>query len=535
MISPKAEDPWANEGSSYNRGPTKYGGIHIDGILFMDDVYYSFRLNQKRKTASDGSTILTNLMIGEINTLSRKDGFLLQRSDRTTTTGKHLKEDVLRYQCQIRSTKDKVIKEAIIIDACNFKKKHLKEIEADLAVAKLDLMSPLRAVRYYGRQFILSQAAERTGRRKRTLSESTVDKKMALLEKLAGLIGGHSLSHISPKQLVEVYTALDKSAAKIFRLGFEFWEFLYARGLCDSNNPNPFIAYYEQSCNVREAPDIIRLRAMKPVALPACVDAELVRRIIDNPKPTPDDVALILARDGFTAKRISTLRIKDLTFGTLEPESVCVKQFKKNSITATTDYTRPLSPLAASVVNSFLSYQPASKRNNYLLEIDGKRMSAKTITTLCRTTLLECGMSEREMRADPDNIYGVGIELFQKNFRHILFNHCDLKSEPGAILFLCCMSLASDTTSDNYRSFTCIDGQQHLLAALRRDKRYLRWSGSTEPVFERSSDNTLTTVTIPPKDLLRFTESEFFIELEPGQQVELSSCCPLDVIFEILD
>ena len=92
----------------------------------------------------------------------------------------------------------------------------------------------------------------------------------------------------------------------------------------------------------------------------------------------------------------------------------------------------------------------------------------------------------------------------------------------------------NDTTSDNYRSFSCLDGQQHLLAAIKRDKRFLPRPEETK-IIVVDAELGQTKVTVPPTDLERYTEVEIELDLAPGEWIELSSDVFLAGTIEIID
>lgn len=286
-----------------------------------------------------------------------------------------------------------------------------------------------------------------------------------------------------------------------------------------------------------DAPSDVRRKARRPKALPQKVASRIFGDYAEN-RVTLDldvkDIGFILAHDGFSASTAVALCKTDFRKDTLSAGSVCVAIEKKDIAGATHNFSRPLSPFAAAIIGTYIDRLEAKPEGTLLLHNGDRKLSAKVLTAYIREKLLELGMDEREMRADPDVIDGVGIDLLQRNYKHWLEFDCGLEIDRGAVNFMR-GDVLPDTTSDNYRSFTCLDGQQYLYAAMKRDKRFLPRPVSAEIAITHNDDVRQTDVRIPPEELERFTEVEIELDLAPGEWVELSSDVFLAGTIEIIN
>lgn len=526
---------WDDLQIEYHRVRKPDGQVHIEGTVVLHNITYRFYLNQQSRTNSDGSKTYINSMRGEITVSSRRDGFKLQKkivTDAETGDEIHPQDNVVRYQCYIDSTKNEDIKMNLLEDILNLRRKHFKVIEADLDQVPLDLLSPTRAVNHYGKVY-LNHRHVKTG--KRAPKEATIDKNFEKLEKLAILLGGTAMANVTYTELLSAYQRLGKSAAAIFKMGHDFWEYCRNRGLY--HGPNPFDDFYRLADKMNEAPEDVRRRAMRPRALPEAVEARFAQYCEDLAVPTAKDLGLILAHDGFTAATATSVLEGAVTRDTIAPGSVCVKLEKRDNTGATHKYTRPLSPPAADKTRKFLdasSRVPGEKESPPLLRDGERKLSSKALTAYSRTQLLALGMDEREMRADADTICGVGVDLLQRNFKHWLQYHCGLARDHGAVNFMQMLSL-HDATSDHYRSLTCMDGQQYLLAAMRRDKRFCPKPETADISINHDDQTGITSITVPAADPRRFTEVEFELKLGEGDWIELMSPVFMTVTIEVIE
>ncbi len=524
--NPQAEiTAWDDPKSEYHRTHKEDGQLHIHGTVYLDDTSYSFYLNQQHETNCDGEKVYIAKMRGEITVCSHGDGLKLQKKHiRDAETGKyiHPQGGVVRHQCYVSSTKNNDIKAHILKGVINLRKKHFAAIEADLAKVPLALLSPSRAVNNYGKLFLGNRHLVAGGK---APNEETINKNFAKLDKLAKLMGNTAMADVTHAQLKKIYELLGKSASKIFGLGYQFWDYCRSRGLY--HGQNPFYDFFVLEGKIGEAPEDVRIRGMRPKALPAEIEGRFVAWATGIDIPTERDVALVLAHDGFTATSIAAILQNAITRDTIAPGSVCVQMARKDNAAATHDFTRPLSPLAANIVSRYV--ENSSRKSDHegnatplLKGTGGKRISSRVVTADSRTKLMELGMSERDMRADADTIYGVGIDLLQRNYKHWLQYHCGLENDKGAVTFLRTLT-PSDVTTDNYRSFTCLDGQQHLLAAFRRDKRFWPKPVNADISIDEDIEGGYTQVSVPAADPERYTEFEIELELCADDWVKLFS------------
>lgn len=519
---------WNDEKNTFNRTKKPDGQLHIEGTVFLDDVTYKFYYNQQR----NGRGRYIQEVRGEITVLSRIDGMKLQKNVVENENGKtiHPRDNVIRRQSIVRSTKTKDIQQKILSDIFDLRKKYYTEIETDFAKTPLDFLSPLRAVRMYGTQYLRN----RQQKGKKAPSEITINSNFKKLEKLAAMLGSTMMANITYDKLQMTYEMLGKSAGKVFTMAHGFWEYCQNRGLY--HGTNPFTAFYLLSGKIKHAPLDIRRLAMRPMALPNKVESRFVQRNNESPAPTAKELGLVLAYAGFSASAAVTLSVSAITQHTIAPGSMCVRVEKKDNAGATHDFTRPLAPFVSNMIRRYLDGHPhiLKRKSAPLLQDDDEKLSAKNLTAYSRITLLELGMAERDMRADADAIYGVGIDLLHRNYKHWLQIDCGLKEDRGATNFLQGLSLP-DTTSDHYRSLTCLDGQQFLRRALMRDKRYFPPPENKEISISTKIDSEITDISVPPSDPTRFTEVEIVLELYGDSWIELLSDVYIEGTIEVIE
>ena len=522
------ENIWKEETSTFLRYRKPDGQLHIEGSFCRDDATYQFYFNQQKN--KNGRYIQE--MRGEITVLSRTDGLKLQKHIIESENGKaiHPRENVIRLQSTVRSTKTKDIQQKIYKDSFNLQKKYSAEIEADLAKTPLDFLTPLRAVQMYGRLYLYTRHQQG----QKAPSENTINTNFKKLENFGRMLGTTTMSNVTYDKLLHAYDLMGKSADKVFLMAHGFWEFARNRGLY--HGTNPITTFYVLSGKTKHAPEDIRRLAMRPQALPSKVESRFIQRITDLSCPLAKDIGLVLAYIGFSSHAAANLLLSAITQHTIAPGSMCIQIKKTENIGATHDFTRPLPPFASNMIRRYLDCHPglAKAKPGYLLQDDEEKFNAKILTAYSRTTLLDLGMAERDMRADADTIYGVGIDLLHRNYTHWLQVDCGLKYDRGATNFLELIPLP-DTTSDNYRSFTCPDGQQFLLRAQMRDKRYVPLPEHSEILINTNSESGITGVLVPPSDPTRFTDVEIVLEIDDDSWIELWSDVYLEGTIEVIE
>lgn len=421
---------WNEETSTFLRCRKPDGQLHVEGSIRREGVTYQFYFNQQKNNT--GRYIQE--MRGEITVLSRTDGLKLQKNVVENESGKtiHPRENVIRLQSIVRSTKAKDIQQKILRDTFDLQRKHSAEIEADLAKTPLDFLTPLRAIQMYGRLYLCT----RHQRGQKAPSENTINTNLKKLEKFGRILGDTMMSNVTYDNLQTAYDLMGKSADKVFAMAHGFWEHCRNRGLYYGTNP--FTTFYLLSGNAKHAPLDIRRLAMRPMALPSKVEARFIQRNNANLTPTAKDIGLVLAYVGFSASAAASLSVSAIVQNTIAPGSMCIRIEKKDNAGATHNFTRPLPPFASNMIRRYLECHPhiSKTKSGNLLQDDDEKFSAKLMTAYSRKKLLELGMSERDLRADAEAIYGVGIDLLHRHYKHWLQIDCGLKEDRGATNFL---------------------------------------------------------------------------------------------------
>ena len=503
---------------------TKAGKKHITGQYHSGGATFSFYLNEQ----SDHS------LRGQISLLDPKDGSILQ------LTGRRRREKERKLQLRAnprregsKKTPDSVkavrslyihanneakIKDQIKEAAIKLYRDFGAELQDTTRAIPVPQMTLWQAVVAYFDESIAGA----------NLSPVTIDRKKRDMMLLTSRLADLQIPEISQGRLKTAFSALGGKAGKIFRMADRFFDFIIFAGYYQGSNPfRAYLAANNQT--LKAAPDQLMRAALRPRSLTQRQEQLLMDHIISAPADDVQATGILLIRAyGITAKEACNLKWSDLVFGQLFDGPSCqLRRFLTFFAGHTQDYTKPCAPVFALQLArrySDLSLAGGDLINEYILSIDGKRLSPKRLTQYCRSKLLEFGVNYGDLAYDRSLPDGAGVRLLIAHYKHCLMYRCGLRKDGGALKFLLGQSLAGNTTADHYRSFTDRSGQEWLQMILNRDREFDPPISEPVHVDQGSSDLHATITSDDPR---RFTRAKISIDLQPGQHITLNANCYL--------
>lgn len=194
-------------------------------------------------------------------------------------------------------------------------------------------------------------------------------------------------------------------------------------------------------------------------------------------------VALALIKGGgLSNETICRLRMKDIQRSSSDKERVFIN-LEQHFSSATQDYTFPLFPLEAVLLNGYmdsLKKQYGKTRmepEKYLLSKDGEGktpIGSKDISECCRNVLqtIVLGYAERLGRYELISAKGTR-QLINTYDKRLIDCGVDKTNDYGAWLFLRHMQMRRLVQADHYRSFTGESGRQCMFDYVSHDRRFL--------------------------------------------------------------
>lgn len=533
--APEASDNWSDSRCMLSRATEPDGQIVFSGTYFIGDIPFVFSLRQQKSGsyAENSAPVYEKILRGQIAVQSVRDGYRLQASgpDRArllsavseVNPGSHPEETkVWKSLYCSGSMTTKRVKEVIAKKCAKMYKDFFSSIEADQRSVAVSQLQPIKAVIQYGRACFTSG--------KRVPKLDTLNRKLHKLTRLAAALEGETMDSVTVSTLESVYPKLGSSAADIFKLGFQFWEYCQSRAMITRN---PFADYYTLHAVSTKAPEKALNRALIPRSLPDSVDQLLDERIRSADPLDPGPTTLLLCKHlGLNIPQIRELTWSDFSFDSPAPGTAQFL-FRIDDIAgATHNYTRPVPPFPAAelrrrhqahitsksksefVLQALPHAQSGSSRKKYT----PAQPSAAFLRNYILKALRDSGMGQDSLTMDRQTLYGVGVSTLQAHYRYQLIHQCGLDRQSGPFSFLALQSVASDVTSDHYRSFTSPGGQLHLLKLLSRSNPA---STIQDTTILSSMQDGITTTVIPPAATSRTFEVEVTVTLHPGDWLEM--------------
>lgn len=209
-------------------------------------------------------------------------------------------------------------------------------------------------------------------------------------------------------------------------------------------------------------------------------------------------------------------------------------EIKREFASATQDYTFPIFPFEAWLLNSYIDMLEKEggaeriKPEKYLFSQDSgdTPLNSTEVRKVCRTELQRLRFGVADLLGNIDLQKDKGVQLLKKTYEHRLEKYCGVSREKdeGAWLFFRHMSLGKRIQADHYRSFTGESGRQCLMDYVMQDRRFL-------PDLRRGKKGTTSYRTIAdrreytvyPCDSENEQQVLVEFELEAGESVHISA------------
>lgn len=332
------------------------------------------------------------------------------------------------------------------------------------------------------------------------------------IQNVMAQLSGHSMSLVTPAMVRQCMADLgnDDGVRDRFRWAGRFWD--YCAGQKLAAGENPFTAPLKQGLRSVD-PEAAARGMSRQVVLTNEEEQTLNEYLLDN-WMDPMGRALLLCKEAaLDPGELSRLQVRHLTFRE-RPLRVYAQRARSYVGSATQDYTVPLSPFCACLMKWWYDELSARNQNTDPSDIyvcgPGTEPSAREAIDRQIRRILAGLNIPRENPAQ----HRYGWNLLRDSLEHRLVTCCGLEEEPGAVSFLMGRSLANDTTSDHYHSFTDPSGQELLYRALARDRRFL-----CEPAPRLAGEDVY-----PAQDPRQRNLLELEVAVKAGSTLELS--CP---------
>lgn len=260
---------------------------------------------------------------------------------------------------------------------------------------------------------------------------------------------------------------------------------------------------------------------------------EFNKRIYEH-KYEASYVALAMIKGtGLTPTELCNLKMEQVQLNPQNNYAVFLA-IKKWYVSATQNYTFPIFPFEAKLLNDYIddlikNFGDSRLSNeNYLFSSDNGEspLQESDIKQLCKTELqlLKIGYADLLKRVDLQK--EKGVELLKMTYRSRL-ERCGLSksSDEGAYLFMLHQSLGNKVQADHYRGLTGESGREFLLSIVMQDKRFIE----EDDIKRYRKEKTHRTIgnrreyTLRRKDTRNIHQATITIELEANETAEFSA------------
>jgi len=212
-------------------------------------------------------------------------------------------------------------------------------------------------------------------------------------------------------------------------------------------------------------------------------EKELNYRLIEN-KHEAEFVAVGLIKGSYLDQNeISRLKMKQVQCDPQSRMVVFLKIKRKYSGSATQDYTFPIFPFEAWLLNNYVDIlketygEERLHDEKYLFSSDDGTtpIDPVVIKQRCKTELLRLKFGYADLLGKVDLQKSKGTEMLRKTYRVRLENICGLTraKDEGAYIFMLHQSLGNKVQPDHYRGFTGESGREFLRNVVMQDCRFI--------------------------------------------------------------
>lgn len=235
--------------------------------------------------------------------------------------------------------------------------------------------------------------------------------------------------------------------------------------------------------------------------LPNAIELKINQMCADHMMEEPMFIAVALLKGGgLTVEDVINCRMGDLERIKKKDELtiVFVKLYKEYRGSATQNYTFPIFPLEAFLIDQYINKMGEQnperiQADRFLVSSDImglERVNRKDVIMFCRNLLLEIGhqIDYYSMMMGQDLSSDRGVNMLRATYSYRLDKYANLSPETdvGAYTFMRHDNLAPYVQADHYRCFTGDSGRTFLLSCVLQDLRGLPERNRRKNVYYRN-------------------------------------------------
>lgn len=374
-------------------------------------------------------------------------------------------------------------------------------------------LMPATAVLYYGRSFIIAKH--------KNASDKYIERALNRLYRFADTMEAKPLASFSRTEMLKYIEdkKFDKTTQNLF---CDFWDYLLKEGLCDGGNPMS-----RDRTKRKLSVEKTAKRALRANSLSAEKQIRLFQYLEKDTNGKKCAVALLAS--GLSRKDVCS---RYTTWDRLifpdpqDPEFAVMAIFEDENAGAIHNYSRPLLPGVARILHerraALIRENGEGSLKDWHISANQKscapinsRELARAANAVMRAIRIEEDVLKKAQSetADPSK----AVSLLINTYERLLVEKAGLLGDPGTFNFLTKRSNVSDTTSNNYTSFTSESAQRRLYTLLKRTSPSRTIEG--ERVLETITEDGKVRYEIRPDktDENVVCMGEFI--LEPGEEI----------------
>ena len=522
---------WNNPKSFINIEASDDAALTATGRYFYAGTEFKFSLRQQ----TNGKYFLR----GRISVISPEDGKTIQlsgekkrkkldtlrRVGKLTETASDIAQNRMEklnitVELNLQSAEIECIQNAVARKAEELYSEHAPLImKRQKGVSTPEKITPVIAAALYAEDYLQIN--------KKGCSENTLKAYKKSILNFYVALHDTPMSQFSPTQMKKILRDASVGRTKL-KLLSDFWQYCVDKPICHGKNPFPATEKRKQS------PETLLKKATRPDELDSKIQAALYVYAVTHAEKDSTICALALKLwAGFSDKDICAMTWADVLFDFNDPDKVRINYHQDNKARATHNYTRPIMPQAARVLNlryerlckeidpeNLLSYPIVSMKKS-----PRKAMPSAMIAQNCGIILRSVGVKEATFAilkgANGEKIPAVSSRLLLNTYKKNIVLYSGLGDDQGRSSFLMGNSLKHLVTDDHYTSYTDTEAVECFYQILSRLQPDLPTDG---PEFTKTSNEHYDTMEFKPSRTSKAVGIVGDITLQPGEEVEI--LCP---------
>lgn len=510
-----ANDGWDAKESYIEAKRKEDARVAYHGVYMYHGIQFRFHTTQQKSGAY--------LMRGEVHVVDPLDGGVLQLSSRERThflkargiedKGQRVEALLVKKAIYGKSKEMQDVKEQVTEGALSLYEDHAALIHRVYGdAAQKDKILPIVAVNRYDTRFFNAQHPG--------IKASSLEAYKKRLREICAKLPAKPMCKISLSEVQRVFEKerVPEQQKKHLR---EFWQYCIEGGVCQGGNPVPL------SKKRRKSAAALMNDAGKPDKLTDTQQKKLDEVLLNRPHGSACGIAL-MRYGGFSAKQSVEFCWRDVIWNE-DPDYVKIRYFRDDLAGATHDYTAPIFPIGALVLQARYRDLLLSYSEEELLDMPivsqvkdaKKRMNPNELIQNGRLMLLEIGYTYATLKElSEEDIGAVSSRIYSNTYKRNLYQNCRLTDDDGDAKFLMGESLADNVTNNNYISFACEEAGKmfHTMMSALQKK---------EPISKRVKTIVLPNgkekLTMYPNDTWQRVGCVAVYYLKPGEELAIIS------------